>query len=60
MLLLTLKTDKSFTVDVPGKGKFTVKVIESTRNRVVLGIAAPYEFKILRSELENAVPDVSL
>lgn len=51
MLILTLKTEESFTVEIPGQGKFTIKVCGVTGSRTRIGIAAPFEFKILRSEL---------
>jgi carbon storage regulator CsrA len=54
MLILTRKVGGKIEVIAPGGQKLTVIVTEIDRNRVRIGIEAPQEFAIYRSELNES------
>ena len=50
MLVITRKTNESILIEADGKS-IEIVVLETTRDRVKLGVDAPREVKIVRSEL---------
>ena len=53
MLVVTRKTDDSILIEV-GEQTIEVVVLETGKDKVKLGVNAPREFKIMRSELVAA------
>ena len=51
MLVLTRKENESIEITLPDGQQLTVMVTEVERGRARIGIEAPTEIKILRSEL---------
>lgn len=49
MLVLTRKNDESIQIG----DNITVKIIQADRNKVRIGIEAPQEVRVLRSELRG-------
>lgn len=50
MLVLTRHTNESIEIDTPA-GVISIVVIDSNRSRVRIGLTAPKEYNIVRSEL---------
>ena len=51
MLVLTRKENESIEITLPDSQQLTIMVTEVERGRARIGIEAPTEIKILRSEL---------
>jgi carbon storage regulator len=56
MLVITRKTDESIIIEVPAGGiiageKIEITVLETSKDKVKLGVQAPREVKIMRNEL---------
>ncbi|MCL2037049.1 MAG: carbon storage regulator [Oscillospiraceae bacterium] len=51
MLVITRKTEESFVIETVNGEKIEVIALESGKDRVKLGVKAPREVKIIRSEL---------
>lgn len=57
MLVLSRKKDETIILRVPGKGDINLTVVRiDNSNRVRLGIEAPADVVVLRSELDNKLP----
>lgn len=55
MLILTRKSGESFLLELPGGETIEIKVAELTAGQVRLGVTAPENCKIWRSELYQTV-----
>jgi carbon storage regulator len=50
MLVISRKIDESIVIEA-GNDKIEITVLETSKDRVKLGVAAPREVKIMRNEL---------
>ena len=53
MLVITRKTDESLIIQAGGE-EIEISVLETAKDKVKLGVRAPLQFKIMRSELVMA------